>query len=168
MFADPKARAVGDPITVVLAEQTSARSQNQFDDQSQAGFSGSATSSSGNRFGVDASVNQGASAQTAAAQSELLSGTFTAVVTAVGEGGALEIQGERSLNINGVKHLMKVSGTVRPHDVQDDNTVLSYRIANANVEYKQKGIAAKFFRPGTLMKAAAAALLGAAAFLVTQ
>ena len=167
LFSDPKAARVGDPLTVVLAERTAASSRSQFEDRSQAGINGAASTSgdAGKQFGLDANVSQNAAAQNQAVQSDLLSGTITAVVVGVDATGNLQIEGERTLHVNGVTHLMKVSGTVRPLDVTYDNTILSYQIANADVEYRQKGIGSKFLRPGTLLKAAAAALLAAAVFL---
>jgi len=168
LFADPIASRVGDPITVVLAERTAASSRSQFEDRSQAALNGGANASGGDvggTFGLDANVSQAAAAENQAVQSDLLSGTITAVVVGVDEGGNLQIEGERTLHVNGATHLMKVSGTVRPLDVTYNNTILSYQIANADVEYRQKGLRPKFLRPGTLLKAAAAALLGAALFL---
>jgi flagellar L-ring protein precursor FlgH len=168
MFADPTARSVGDPITIVLSERTSASSQNRYEDRSNGSLGGSATTSEGGSFAVDASVSSDAEAASAAVQSDLLTGTITAVVTGVDDTGNLQITGERVLHVNGVTHLMKVAGTVRPLDVRYDNTILSYQIANAEVEYRKKGLRPKFLSPGTLLKAAAAALVGAAVFLGTQ
>lgn len=168
MYADPKARRVGDPLTVILAERTSASSQSQYQDQSNAALNGSAGASVGGSFAVDANVSQDAAARSAAAQSDILTGTITAVVTGVDETGNLQIAGERTLHVNGVTHLMKIAGTVRPLDVRYDNTVISYQIANAEVEYRKKGLRPKFLSPGTLMKAAAAALVGAAVFFGTK
>ncbi len=165
LFADPKASRPGDPITIVLAERTAASSVSQFEDRSQAGLGGSASVNGGDlsgQFGLDATMNQNQSAENQAVQSDLLSGTITALVVAVDSTGNLQIAGERSLHVNGVTHLMKVKGTVRPLDVTYNNTILSYQIANASVDYRQKGLRNKFFRPGTLLKIGAAALVGAA------
>ncbi len=171
MFADPKAGRVGDPITVVLAERTSASSQGQFQDQAQSSLNGSANVNAGElggQFGLDANLRQNTAAQSQAVQSDLLSGTITALVVGIDSTGTLQIAGERTLHVNGVTHLMKVSGLVRPLDVTYDNTVLSYQIANADVEYRQKGLRPKFLKPGTLLKFGAAALVGAALFLGSQ
>lgn len=167
MYADPTARAVGDPITVILAERTSASSQAQFQDRSDASLSGSGSANSGGTFGIGAQFSQDASAQNAAVQSDLLTGTLTAVVTGLDAQGNLQIAGERSLHVNGVTHLMKVEGTVRPLDVRYDNTVLSNQIANAEVEYRQKGLGPKFLRPATLVKVGAVVLAGLAYFLAS-
>lgn len=171
LFADPKASRPGDPITIVLAERTAASSGSRFEDRSQAGLSGNANVNGGTvsgQFGLDATMNQNQAAENQAVQSDLLTGTITALVVAVDSTGNLQIAGERSLNVNGVAHLMKVEGTVRPLDVTYDNTVLSYQIANANVDYRQKGIRNKLFRPGTILKIGALALIGAAVALSAE
>ncbi len=171
LFADPKAARPGDPITIVLAERTAASSQSQFEDRSQAGVRGNASVNGGEiggQFSLDATMNQNQAAENQAVQSDLLSGTITALVVAVDSTGNLQIAGERTLHVNGVTHLMKVKGTVRPLDVTYDNTVLSYQIANANVDYRQKGLRNKLFRPGTILKIGALALVGAAVALSSQ
>ena len=164
MFSDPTARRTGDPITIVLAERTSASSQNRYEDRSNGSLGGSASTSGGGSFALDANVSSDAEAASAAVQSDLLSGTITAIVTGVDDSGNLQVEGERVLHVNGVTHLMKVAGTVRPLDVRYDNTVFSYQIANAEVEYRKKGLRPKFLSPGTLVKAAGVALVAAAIF----
>ena len=168
MYADPTARRVGDPITIVLSERTSASSQNRYEDRSNGSIGGSASTSGGGNFAVDANVSSDAQAASAAVQSDLLTGTITAIVTGLDATGNLQIEGERTLHVNGVTHLMKVAGTVRPLDVRYDNTILSFQIANAEVEYRKKGLGPRFLSPGTLLKAAAAALVGAAVFFGTK
>lgn len=168
LYADPKARAVGDPITVVLAERTSAKSHSQYADASQSALSGSGNLSGGTvngRFGMDANVSSNAAARSEAAQGDLLSGTLTVVVVGVDEQGNLQVEGERKLSVNGADHYMRVRGTVRPYDIRYDNSVLSYQIANADVEYRQGGMVNKFLSPGTLVKAGAVVLLALAALL---
>lgn len=168
MYSDPTARHVGDPITIVLSERTSASSQNRYEDRSNGSLGGSASTSGGGSFALDANVSSDAEAASAAVQSDLLTGTITAVVTGVDDAGNLQVAGERVLHVNGVTHLMKVAGTVRPLDVRYDNTVLSYQIANAEVEYRKKGLAPKFLSPGVLLKAAGVALVAAAVFFGTS
>lgn len=167
LFADPKANKQGDLLTVVLAERASAQRASQYADASGAQMSGAAGSGSRN-FGLDAQFSQQADARNQTAQSDLLTGTMTVLVTGVDEGGNLTIEGERSINVNGVTQVMKVSGLVRPRDIRYDNTVLSYQIANAQVEYRQAGRMAKMFKPGTWVRVGAVALLGVAAFFAAN
>ncbi|MEM1042294.1 MAG: flagellar basal body L-ring protein FlgH [Bacteroidota bacterium] len=171
LFADPKASQPGDPITIVLAERTSASSVSQFEDRSQARLSGNANVNGGSitgQFALGTNMSQDQEAESQAVQRDLLSGTITALVVSVDSTGNLQIAGERSLHVNGVTHLMRVEGTVRPLDVTYNNTVLSFQIANASVDYRQKGLRHKFFRPGTILKIGAAALVGAAIALSSQ
>ncbi len=165
LYADPKASRQGDVLTVVLAERANAQRNSQYADQSSAQLGGAAGTTS-NRFSFDAQFDQKADAQNQTAQSDLLTGTMTVLITGVDPGGNLTVEGVRSLNVNGVTHLMKVSGVVRPRDIRYDNTVLSYQIANARVEYRQDGKMSKIFKPGMWARIGAVALLGAAAFLV--
>lgn len=167
LFADPKANRQGDLLTVVLAERATAQRASQYADASGAALNGAAGAGS-NSFGLDAKFSQQADARNQTAQSDLLTGTMTVLVTGVDSGGNLSIEGERSINVNGVTQVMKVSGLVRPRDIRYDNTVLSYQIANAQVEYRQAGKMAKMFRPGMWVRVGAVALLGIAAFFVAS
>ncbi len=89
---------------------------------------------------------------------------MTVVVVGVDSTGNLAIQGERRLSVNGEAHVMKVSGLVRPYDIRYDNSVLSYQIANANIEYRRAGFGRKWFKPGALVRWGVYALLGAGAY----
>ncbi len=165
LYADPKASRAGDVLTIVLVERASAQRASQYADQSSAQFGGAA-GSGGQRFSADAQFAQQADARNQTAQSDLLTGTMTVLVTGVDESGTLTVAGERSINVNGVTHVMKVTGAVRARDIRYDNTVLSYQLANAHIEYRQAGRAARFLKPATLVRAGAVALLGVAVFLV--
>ena len=151
-------------LTVVLAERTTAQRQSGYDDQAQGGYGGSATTggSIAGSFSLDANYTSNASATNRTAQSDLLQGTLTVLVTGTDEAGNLQIEGERRLNVNGVGHRLSVAGLVRPSDIRSGNVIYSYQIANADVVYRQDGLRNRFFSPGTLVKIGAAALLVAA------
>jgi flagellar L-ring protein precursor FlgH len=168
LFADPKANRAGDILTIVLSERTNAARSSQYDDQSRATLGGSAAGNAGATFALDATFAQDAEASNRTVQSDLLSGTLTALVDSVTTQGNLFIVGEKSLNVNGVTHVMKVRGLVRPLDVRYDNTILSYQIADAHIEYRKAGRAAKLLPTGRATRLAALGLLGAALFLVAN
>ncbi|NNF58627.1 MAG: flagellar basal body L-ring protein FlgH [Rhodothermaceae bacterium] len=164
LYADPIARAPGDVLTVVLAERTTALRQSDYDDLAQSAYSGSATTGGtiAGSFSLDANYTSNASAANRTAQSDLLQGTLTVLVTGTDEAGNLQVEGERQLNVNGVGHRLRVAGLVRPRDIRSGNVIYSYQIANADVVYRQDGLRHRFFSPGTLVKIGAAALLVAA------
>lgn len=166
MYADPKARQAGDLVTIVLVERTSASRESDWGNESSAALGGAASVAGSSdlegSFGLDARFNKAARTRNQSLQRDLLSGTITALVTGVDAAGNLTVAGERKLSVNGESHLLKVSGLVRPYDLQYNNTVLSYQIANASIEYHRGGLHRRFLKPGALVKVGLAAVLGAA------
>lgn len=51
----------------------------------------------------------------------------------------LVIEGERTVRINREDSKMKVRGTIRPKDVEPNNTIQSTKVANAEIELTGKG-----------------------------
>jgi len=171
LYADARARQAGDVITILLSESTSAQRESSYQDRSNSQTGGSAGVNSPSvtgTFGLDAQFNQEAENSNETIQSDLLQGTLTVQVTDVNDAGNLVVEGERRLNVNGVTHFMRVTGTVRPFDIQSDNTLFSYQIANANIEYRQTGLVRRYTSPGFLTRVGAVAVLGAAIFFGTQ
>lgn len=171
MFADPKARQAGDIVTVVLIERTAAQRESDWDNRSSASTGGSAQVAGGTlsgAFALDADFNKDARTHNQSMQRDLLSGTLTARVTSVDEAGNLVIEGERKLSVNGESHILKVSGLVRPFDVQYNNTVFSYQIAGASIQYHRGGFHRRFFKPGAFVKLGLAAVLGGAVYFAIQ
>lgn len=164
LYSDPRAGDVGDVLTVVLVERTSASRASAYQNASNASLGGSSSADGGSingKFGMDAKFSKDSKNQNESMQRDLLTGTISAVVVGVDSLGNMVVSGERKLNVNGVTHLMRVTGTVRPYDVRNNNTVLSHQLANAFIEYRQDGLARKFFKPGMLTKVGAVAVLAA-------
>lgn len=144
LFSDVKASQVGDIITVILTENISGSST--ADARKSSSANGSASGSvSGNfipfepTFGSGAQVNYGADERNLSNQRQLLEGLMSVQIVEVTPLGDLIVQGTRSTEINGETHEMKLTGTVRQNDVDSRNRVLSYRVANADISYQQKG-----------------------------
>lgn len=54
--------------------------------------------------------------------------------------GMLRIKGEREVSINDEKAFIHISGLVRADDIAYDNTVLSYRLADAHIDINGDGV----------------------------
>jgi flagellar L-ring protein precursor FlgH len=163
MYTDPKAASPGDVLTIILAEQTSAERQTGWEKRSSASKgTGSSVGAGGleSQFATDAHFNSNTESQNQSVQSDALDGRFTASVVDLTDTGNLLIEGERRLNINGETHLMRVSGEVRPFDVRYNNSVLSYQIANANIEYREAGRRSRWFAPGLMVRVGAVTVAG--------
>ncbi|MFO7846556.1 MAG: flagellar basal body L-ring protein FlgH [Balneolaceae bacterium] len=144
LFSDVKANQVGDIITIILTENISGSSAADARNSSNSNASASG-SVSGNfipfepTFGSGAQVDYGSDSRNNSAQRQLLEGVMSVQIVEVSERGDLLVEGNRSTEINGETHEMSLSGTVRQQDVDSQNRVLSYRVANANISYHQKG-----------------------------
>ena len=160
LFEDLKAGRVGDILTVRLVEQTNASKNSQ----TQTSKSGSASMTNpevlgrsvtkggvpllGGSLGGDTSFDGSG----ASSQSNSLSGDITVTVIKRLPNGNLVIQGEKWLTINQGREFIRVTGIIRSNDIETDNTVLSTRIANAQIDYSAKGALADANRMGLLSR----------------
>ncbi|MEM1128581.1 MAG: flagellar basal body L-ring protein FlgH [Bacteroidota bacterium] len=173
LYADPRPRLAGDVLTIILAERTSAQRASEWERNANSRLGGGSNLDGGTdltgRFALDASFNRESLSSNQSVQRDLLSGTLTALITGVDStSGNLLVAGERRLNVNGETHVMKVRGVVRPLDVTYDNTVLSFQIANADIEYRRAGFHRRFIKPGAVARIGVGLVLGAASFFAIQ
>jgi len=69
-----------------------------------------------------------------------LIGTITAKVVEVMPNGTLAIESRKEITINNEKQILILRGMVRPDDIAIDNTVLSNRVADAEVFFVGDGV----------------------------
>lgn len=160
LFEDIKARRVGDLITVILKENTSASKKadtntnktNEIEMASPELF-GQEVKVNGNPL-LSASVDSDVtfSGKGASSQSNSLSGDITVTVAGVYPNGNLLIRGEKLLTLNQGSEVVRIAGIVRPVDVTPENTVYSTQIANAEITYSGNGIVADSNNAGWLMR----------------
>lgn len=159
LYGDRRADQVGDVVTIVFEERT----------QSSKSAETSISKSSENqvlnptllgnlvRGHTEPLANQIDSASDFEGQAESdqrnsLSGTLTAVVSEVLPNGLLLVQGEKWLNLNRGEEYLRVSGLVRPEDIDGRNTVSSLRLADARIAYSGTGELADSNRAGWLTR----------------
>jgi flagellar L-ring protein precursor FlgH len=162
LFAsDIRAREVGDILTVALNETFSATKAQ------------SAASAKSDAFDVDLPVgipnlftggfDKGAdplkagtartfSGSGSAAQSNTLTGLLTVTVTRVFDNGNMEIAGQKKLTLNNGDEYVRLTGLIRQQDISASNTVLSNRIADAQIVYVGAGEIADSGRQGWLSR----------------
>jgi flagellar L-ring protein precursor FlgH len=156
MFADRKARAIGDVITVLVTESTVA----QQDADSNARRSFSAEADGGvDSWGIfklvpSASLSGSASHQGSGSttRSSRLISTITCRIEQITPSGQLVLNGERRLKMNADTQTLKFTGLVRPDDVGPNNTVASTSVADAQIEVIGKGPIDRGVKPGFLSR----------------
>lgn len=150
MFADRKARLVGDTVTIIIEERTSAKNtagtssskESNVDMGAGSGFLLKAITAAG----ADYSDKYDSSGSTTRGNS--LSAKITAQVIEVKPNGNLVISGTQTIKVNGEDQKISVTGTVRPDDISPDNTVSSTVLADASVKVDGKGSIGSKQKPG--------------------
>ena len=82
-----------------------------------------------------------------AGQQASLSGSISAMVVEVLANGNLVIVGEKQLALTEGTEFIRIKGIIRPADIQPDNTILSQRIAHAQISYRGTGNLASASKP---------------------
>ena len=160
LFSDNKARRVGDTIIVRLSESTQASKSASTDfDKSSELDTGDPTilGKTVTKNGIPILSNSWQTDQTfdgegSSSQSNSLTGNITVTVAEVFPNGNLRIQGEKWLTLNQGAEFIQISGIVRPADVEVNNTVDSFKIADARITYSGNGAVADANRPGFLSR----------------
>lgn len=154
IFSDIKARRVGDIITVTLTESTSAKKQansslgknNNFElkpiELGGQEFELKPIQIGGNSFGLDGYNISGKIEQSSSFagngstdQSNSLEGNISVTVVKVLPNNNLVVRGEKWLMLNNGNEFIRLTGLLRPQDVDSDNKVSSSLIANARIQY---------------------------------
>jgi len=159
LFGDSKAYRVGDLITIVLQEDMSSikNVSNNLNRKStnsllsglqRAALAGS--SAFGWPWMIASDLNNTAGeAETehklinessgSTGHANTLFGQISASVVRVLSNKNLVVRGEKLITLNQGDEYIQVSGIIRPEDVLPDNTVLSFRVANAQITYSGSG-----------------------------
>ena len=148
LFADLKARRVGDVLTIRLTEVTNASKSavtkttktTSVNNTGPTLFGRTPTAAGVPLFtttlaGADSFDGEGSSTQ-----GNTLAGSLTVTVMEVQSNGNLVVQGDKTLKLNQGDEFVHVSGVVRFADIQADNTVTSDRVSDAHISYSGKGV----------------------------
>lgn len=159
LYDDYKPRGIGDIITVTLDENTKAAKSSDADlsknndatmDPLEVG--GQQLNIGDYNFSYNLSNDNSFSGSAAANQSNSLSGSITVEVIEVLANGNLVIRGEKWLTLNTGDEYIRLSGTIRPDDIDYENTIASNRISNARIQYSGTGSQQDMQEPGFLAR----------------
>lgn len=156
LYEGPRARRVGDTLTILLIERTVA----QKDVASKSGRDGNiglTPPSMGplslfNPAEARASGTQKFDGNGTAAQSNSLQGEISVTVQEVYPNGTMLVRGQKLMQLNRGDEWVRISGIIRIADVDLDNRVLSSRVADARISYSGRGDLQRQSRPGWLQR----------------
>ncbi len=160
LFEDVKARRVGDTVTIRLAEKTQASKSASSDASKESSvdtgipvIGGTTITRNGKELlNSEWETEQDFSGKGSSSQSNSLSGNITVTVAEVYPNGNLFVRGEKWLTLNQGEEFVQISGIVRPVDIGSDNSVDSYKVADARITYSGQGTLADANRPGLLTR----------------
>ncbi|WP_260925029.1 flagellar basal body L-ring protein FlgH [Novosphingobium sp. 9] len=143
LYAGTRAHAVGDPVTIVLLESTTA--SKAVSSKSQKGGGASITPPSAgllsflNPNALNASSSSSFNGQGNAAQTSALASTLTVTIAEVRPNGTALVRGEKQMLLSQGDEWVRFSGIVRLADIDEDNAIASTRVADAHIQYSGKG-----------------------------
>jgi len=165
LFINPKARKVGDIVSIRIVESSKA-----YNDANTKTARGSSISGKiGSFFNmekkhpaddpffnpfskVEASLKSDFDGSGTTKRSGNLTAKITARVMRVLPNGNLVIAGSREVAVNNESQIITLSGIIRPRDISPDNVILSTYIADARISYSGSGIVNDRQRPGWMAR----------------
>lgn len=160
LFEDRTADRVGDILTVRLQESTNA-SKNSQTSTSKATevalanptiFGRPITKGGTPLFDGSLSGDSSFDGAGSSSQSNSLVGNITVTVVERLPNGNLRIRGEKWVTLNQGREFIRLSGIIRPDDIEPDNSLFSHRIADAEITYSSKGVLAAANRMGLVSR----------------
>jgi len=151
IFADKRSLSVGDILTIAISESSTENKNNATDTERKSSLSAAVTS-----FlypaGATSLLTKGGQLPAMAFNSDHIhngSGTISDSETIVAQiaveikdvlpNGDLVVEGRRETSFSMEHQTIVLRGIVRPEDVQSNNTVFSYNVADATIQIIGKG-----------------------------
>jgi flagellar L-ring protein precursor FlgH len=160
LFTDTRAHEVGDIVSVVLTEATSAAKSadteldksNDVEVLDPTLFGAPVTINGRYNLGSSISSSSSFGGEASSNQSNRLTGSIAVQVSQVLPNGNLVVQGEKWLRLNQGDEYIRLRGIVRPEDVSPLNTVPSTLVADARISYGGNGALNQTNTPGWLTR----------------
>ena len=151
LTSDRRAYQVGDILTVVVLENSSASATagTKTDKSNDAAVKFlSPTSQKNYSLGLNEDFNGNGKI----ARSGKLLAQLSVTVGEIANNGDLFVKGEQLIEINGEKQSINLQGRVRSRDIDENNTILSSKIADAKITYIGDGVLADSQHKGWLSR----------------
>jgi flagellar L-ring protein precursor FlgH len=164
LFSDTKAHRVGDILTIMIDENSSAASN--------AGTKTSKTESMNTNQGVGPNIvhigslqlglgqipalglgdSTSSNASGTTTRSDNLSAEIEVVIKEILPNGNYSVEGTRSVGMNAETQTLTLTGVIRPEDIAANNTVQSPEVADANIKYGGKGVVSEKQHDGLITR----------------
>jgi len=152
LFTDSKAYNIGDIVTIIVSEATTAERSSETTTNKDVANKGSITSwlypqaasksflsHNGSLPAWDYVMNKDFTGKGAIQEKDKFTAKITAAVIDIYPNGNMLIEGSREIMVANDKKKIIISGIIRRGDITDENTIPSNLIADAKIYYEGKG-----------------------------
>jgi len=168
LYQDNRARRIGDIVLVKIVETSSGKKSANTKTTRDSSLTGGISSLFGyeqllltgphsnhtpSLTSLEANMANSFEGKAATDRNSTVTATLSAKVVDIALDGNLIIQGYQEVRVNNETQHIILSGTVRPSDISQDNSILSSNIADARIEYNGTGALASKQQPGWLTNA---------------
>ena len=172
LFADNRARRVGDIVLVNIVETSKAKTKADTTSDKTSSLNLGVTSMLGKNdsrlwplgpsLGYNIHPSTGAQVEASSTskfsstgetkRENTVTATLAARVVSVLPGGVMQIEGAREVKVNNENQILVVRGLIRAKDVKPDNSIESSSMADAHIEYYGQGVLGDKQKPGWLTR----------------
>lgn len=159
LFQNAVAHRIGDTVTIRLAESTNASKSSSTATKKATEVGITAPTGLGTQLALNgAPLSVGIENESnfngtgTSAQSNKLEGLITVTVAKRLSNGNLLVRGQKWLTLNQGSEYVRIQGIIRPMDIEGDNTIASFKVADAVISYGGKGSLADANSPGLLSR----------------
>ena len=160
LYADDKARHIGDVLTITISEESTTenkatRTLSKKTVRSQ-NFNGQVSLEHilpelpEINLGTGTTYNNTLDGKADYKDEREFTDSISVIIIDIMPNGNLVISGTRDRNIADDIQTIEVSGIVRPSDIAFDNTIKSEQVANFSIITRNKGVGAQYTRPNWL------------------
>ena len=146
LFEDRRARYVGDTMTIVISEKTSASTKSNTNVKRDTSISASVPLVKGlpgksfQGMGLSAESSNSLDGKGDKAANNAFTGNITVTVIEVLPNGNLLVSGEKQVSVGHGTEYIRLSGVVNPYFISVANSISSANVADARIEYKEAGV----------------------------
>lgn len=152
LTSDRRAQKPGDLLTVLVFETATASASTDTNTDKSGGLGFEFESNYKRNRAAKLQLTEDFSGRGRIQRSGKLAAQLTVVVQSIEPNGDLRVSGEQLLRVNDERQEIVLSGRVRPIDIGENNTVVSSRLADAQISYVGDGVLSEKQKPGIVSR----------------
>lgn len=152
-----RANRVGDILTVLVTESTTASNSSNLETNKENTVDITSAKGTGvlkfiPGLGLVSDAQSEFTGEGSTARQQQIQARVSVTVVGIKHNGDLLVEGSRTIEVNGEREVIHLSGAVNPLIIPANNTIESFRIADLQVSYKGKGVITQSSRPGLFVR----------------